>query len=89
MDKEEFDRVEDTGWDGPRDWRGKPIGVFTKVIYRSGHSSWTEWKIGTVIFIRPGDLLDIEWSEESFGFETRIARRVDPRNVTVFNEGPN
>jgi len=74
----------------PRDWRGNEIGVFTKVIYRNGKSSYAEWKIGTVTEIKPGDLLDIEWSEESYGLpSTGKARGVDPRNVTVFREGPN
>jgi hypothetical protein len=77
---------------GLTDWRGNPIEVGTRVIWKEGTTSSGKWKVGVVVNIRKPDygpvVLDLDWEETSSTWwkGNMKGRGVLPSNVTVWPE---
>jgi hypothetical protein len=74
------------------DWRGQPIEVGTRVIWRQGTTFGGTWAIGRITAIRPeeygsGFVLDAKWERTSDPWRgSRPARGLKDYNVTVWPE---
>lgn len=93
------DQAFDTGHDDPgfpHDWRGNDIGVFTRVIWRTGAVKNSSWKIGRVVSVSRVNTglydrwrLRIQWEDRDGNLTDDYSSNVRTWNVMVFREAAN